>query len=233
MDGCAHYIRRCRFVSPCCNKIYTCRFCHNENETHEINRFEIKEIVCSKCDCRQVVSNECTNCGVVFGKYFCNICNLFDDRVEREYFHCVDCGICRISEQTEFVHCHECKTCMVKKHKCIKDVFDCNCPVCLENLFHSTKHSCTLQCGHSIHIECFHECIKNNNLFCSICRKIVISGDILKEYIKNFDDLIKEYPIQEELLFRIKCNDCSFHGEVVYHPYGMKCKDCGGYNTMR
>ncbi len=36
-DYCGHYIRRCKFVSPCCQKIYTCRFCHNDNESHVMN----------------------------------------------------------------------------------------------------------------------------------------------------------------------------------------------------
>ena len=74
--NCDHYFRRCKFVSPCCQKIYTCRFCHNDNESHEINRFEVKEIVCSNCDCRQRVSNECVECGIQFAKYFCAVCNL-------------------------------------------------------------------------------------------------------------------------------------------------------------
>ena len=50
MDNCEHYFRNFKLVSTCCNKIYICRFCHNENEDHEINRFEIKEIICCKCN---------------------------------------------------------------------------------------------------------------------------------------------------------------------------------------
>ena len=42
--------------SPCCGKVYPCRFCHNENEpTHELNRFAVSEVVCRNCNTRQPV----------------------------------------------------------------------------------------------------------------------------------------------------------------------------------
>ena len=42
--------------SPCCGKVYPCRFCHNENEpTHEFNRFAVSEVVCRNCNTRQPV----------------------------------------------------------------------------------------------------------------------------------------------------------------------------------
>ena len=44
------------FQAPCCNKTYPCRLCHDEKETHEIDRFAVKEVVCRKCDKRQPVS---------------------------------------------------------------------------------------------------------------------------------------------------------------------------------
>lgn len=30
------------------------------------------------------------------GEYFCRVCNLFDDGgIDKQFFHCDDCGICR------------------------------------------------------------------------------------------------------------------------------------------
>lgn len=236
IGNCEHYFRRCKFVSPCCKKIYTCRFCHNDNESHEINRFEVKEIVCSVCNCRQSVGNECINCGIQFAKYFCAVCNLFDDRIERNYYHCDKCGICRVANDEKYRHCDVCNTCVVdcdKPHICRENVFHNECPVCLENLFHSVKPSCILNCGHPIHVDCLVASIRNNKNTCSLCRKIVYSGDDLKHYIDYIDAQIELYPLQDELHYDVLCNDCSFQGQSEFHPFGMKCKGCGGYNTVK
>ena len=57
---CIHYNRGCSFVSPCCEKVYPCRHCHDEVEDiinikkpHKIDRFNIKKIICNKCDTKQ------------------------------------------------------------------------------------------------------------------------------------------------------------------------------------
>ena len=71
---CNHYERKCNIIAPCCNKEFPCRLCHNENSDHEINRFEIKEIVCRECNILQSASNECINCHIKFANYHCNIC---------------------------------------------------------------------------------------------------------------------------------------------------------------
>jgi hypothetical protein len=52
-------------------------------------------------------------------------------------------------------------------------------------------------------------------------------------YNRGIDSLIEAHPIQEELLFAVNCNDCGHKGEAKFHPYGMKCGGCGGYNTSR
>jgi hypothetical protein len=52
----------------------------------------------------------------------------------------------------------------------------------------------------------------------------------MNEYI---DAQIELFPFQEEISYNIKCNDCPFSGEAKFHPYGMKCGGCGGYNTTK
>ena len=56
------------FQTPCCNKLYMCRYCHDENEAHYFNRKSVTELICTECDTRQKVQAECSNCGVTFGK---------------------------------------------------------------------------------------------------------------------------------------------------------------------
>ena len=65
---CEHYVRRCSLVAPCCNKVYVCRHCHNDAETHEMDRHAVKELICHECNQQQPVSQTCNNeaCGITF-----------------------------------------------------------------------------------------------------------------------------------------------------------------------
>ncbi|KAH3694231.1 hypothetical protein DPMN_081671 [Dreissena polymorpha] len=85
------------YLAPCCKKFYKCRVCHDENETHDetyvIDRKAVELIKCSMCDLVQNVRNICESCNVVFGKYFCEKCRLYDDE-DKGQFHCDECGLC-------------------------------------------------------------------------------------------------------------------------------------------
>jgi RING finger/CHY zinc finger protein 1 len=124
--GCSHYKRKSKFVTPCCKKVYTCRFCHDDKEDHTVNRKEVTELICTLCEMRQPVQAECQNCGIRFGKvgtshcvtctlisvqYTCLECNLFDDE-DKNQFHCPGCGICRIGGADKFFHCEKCNMCL-------------------------------------------------------------------------------------------------------------------------
>ena len=234
--GCEHYVRRCRLIAPCCDKEYVCRHCHNESEAHEMDRHAVKEVVCAACNEQQTVSNTCcnNNCGIQFAAYFCAVCNFFDDRIERNYYHCDKCGICRVKGDKDFVHCDKCGTCVASlDHHCKSDRFHTDCPICLENLFHSTKPANVLPCGHPIHVHCFISCMQQNRLSCPLCRKTMMSPDSLRLYNAGMDASISGTPMQENIAYASRCNDCNFSGEVRFHPYGLKCGGCGGYNTRR
>lgn len=136
--GCEHYKRKSKFVviidfcklffiifvsilincffflflqTPCCNKVYTCRFCHDEQETHTVKRKEVTELICVLCDTRQPVQATCQKCHCRFGKYTCLECNLFDD-VDKKQYHCNGCGICRLGGRDRFFHCAKCNMCL-------------------------------------------------------------------------------------------------------------------------
>ncbi len=55
-----NYLSSYYFVlqSPCCSKVYSCRLCHDEQESHRIDRHAITEIICRKCSIRQPVSRD-------------------------------------------------------------------------------------------------------------------------------------------------------------------------------
>jgi RING finger/CHY zinc finger protein 1 len=241
--GCEHYLRKCKLVSPCCDTIYTCRLCHDEEkyygifdpkEKHKLDRFNIKEIICSECNEKQLVSEKCTNCGIFFGNYFCDICNLFDD-TDKGQFHCDKCGFCRVGGRDNFIHCDNCHMCIGKDifetHKCIQ-VKESLCPICMSDLYTSTDKIIPLLCGHYMHINCLCEYLQSNYK-CPVCAKSVIETSKLNEYL---DREISITPMPTEYInvkSNILCNDCHKESVTNFHIVGLKCQECGGYNTRR
>ena len=169
--GCEHYNRKCKLIMPCCNKSFSCRICH-DNEMYDNNidfkkahklgnhRFNIKDIICQFCFTKQKKSKKCVNCQIIFGNYFCNICNLFDD-IDKQQYHCYKCGFCRVGGKENFKHCDKCNLCVGinTEHKCSKLG---NCTICLEDLQTSRKSLYFLKCNHTLHYNCFTEYIKTN-----------------------------------------------------------------------
>lgn len=125
---------------------------------HELDRKGIKEVVCAVCDKRQPLGTFCMACGVAFGEYACIKCPFFDDNLEKEPFHCDECGICRVGGRENYFHCATCGSCyglsLKDNHKCVERAMHQNCPVCFEYLFDSTEPTTVLQCGHTIHASC-------------------------------------------------------------------------------
>jgi len=239
---CSHYEKGCKLVATCCNKVVHCHICHDESQDHEMNRYDIKEIICNECNKIQKPSLSCEECHLQFGKYYCKKCNLWENK-DPEYnciFHCNKCGICRKvssnEDKTDYYHCDECNCCMHLKmknnHKCIKDKLNIDCCLCLEYIFKSRKASTTLQCNHTLHIECIHNLLKNGKISCPLCRKTMLDKTNLELYNNEMDTIIKNNPINEEIIKEIKCNDCNEKSNVLFHPFGMKCGNCGNYNVF-
>ncbi len=240
---CEHYQRNCKIVSPCCDTIYPCRLCHdlekydlemNPQVKHKINRFEIKEVICLSCDTRQEVSQYCVNCNECFGKYYCDICHLFDN-VDKGQYHCTLCGFCRIGGKDNFMHCEKCNMCINKNtydnHKCIQ-VKESLCPICMADMFTSTLKIMPMICGHYIHIDCLMEYLQTNYK-CPVCNKSIVETEILNKLI---DQEIENTQMPEEysnMKFNILCNDCHKESIVNFHIVALKCQHCGGFNTRK
>ncbi|KAH7578411.1 hypothetical protein JRO89_XS01G0378300 [Xanthoceras sorbifolium] len=131
----------------------------NPKEHHELVRRDVKQVVCSLCNTEQQVAQICSNCGVKMGEYFCNICKFYDDETSKGQFHCDDCGICRVGGRSEFFHCQKCGSCysvsVQDNHVCVENSMKNYCPVCYEYLFDSIKGSTVMNCGHTMHSDCF------------------------------------------------------------------------------
>ena len=178
MDGrsckCEHYVRRCLMVTPCCGKTYPCRLCHDSYENHEVNRFAVEALQCTQCLKRQPVATHCNNCGIMFGRYSCTICRMFDDK-ECGQFHCNDCGICRKGGEDNFFHCQSCGICLTKNikdtHKCRQESGRDVCPVCFESIHTSTESSIAPSCSHLIHMKCHRLIMEYGHRRCPYCNQ--------------------------------------------------------------
>lgn len=237
---CNHYNRNCLIFTDCCNKYYSCRICHDENEDHTLDsRKSVNKIKCIKCNTEQSISNECinSNCKIEFGKYYCEVCRLWENNKNRYeiFYHCSDCNICRCGPKENFFHCKKCNSCIninIKDtHKCIKDSSLTECPICFENMFFSSTPVTTLQCGHLIHVTCLTSYIESNEYKCPSCKKSIGDMKLMWDQMRVVCAIQKtpeEYKGWKSLIF---CNDCEKRSKVDYHLLSHECKICNGFNT--
>ena len=143
--GCAHYRRYNKLQCNTCGKWVTCRFCHDEVEDHTLQRSKTKYMLCMLCRTPQKAAADCKQCGQRMARYYCDKCKLWDDEPTKSIYHCDECGICRIGEGLgkDYYHCQKCGVCisisLQYSHRCIERNLDCDCPICGEYLFSSTK----------------------------------------------------------------------------------------------
>ena len=102
--------------------------------------------------------------------------------------------------------------------------------ICCQDLFTSTKPTIKLPCSHILHSHCGLEWMKRS-IGCPLCRKTMIDGDTLIKFNQEIDKFISDLQIHTEELVNAYCNDCNQHFDVKYHPFGLKCVNCGNYNT--
>jgi hypothetical protein len=81
------------------------------SKKHELDRKRITRVVCALCALQQDVGEACTGCGAAFGAYACTRCPFYDDDLDKQTFHCDDCGICRVGGRDHYFHCATCGSC--------------------------------------------------------------------------------------------------------------------------
>uniref|UniRef100_A0A0E0HHT9 Uncharacterized protein n=1 Tax=Oryza nivara TaxID=4536 RepID=A0A0E0HHT9_ORYNI len=234
--GCEHYKRKCKLVAACCNKLFTCRFCHDKVSDHTMERKATVEMMCMQCLKVQPVGPNCQtpSCnGLSMAKYYCSVCKFFDD--ERSVYHCPFCNLCRLGQGLgiDFFHCMKCNCCLGMKlieHKCREKMLEMNCPICCDFLFTSSAAVKGLPCGHFMHSACF-QAYTCSHYTCPICSKSL--GD-MTVYFGMLDGLLAAEELPEEYRDRcqdILCNDCERKGRSRFHWLYHKCGFCGSYNT--
>lgn len=230
---CEHYKRNSQIQCIDCKKFYGCRFCHDENEGHDIDKFKINHMKCKICLKEQPISNICIECDSKMAHYYCDICHLFDDDQTKIINHCDKCGICRIGDNK---HCDKCNMCFSKEgfdsHKCIDaSKYNDDCVICLESLKNSRNHTTIIKCGHLIHMECLNDFIRSNQYQCPLCKKSIVdmshNWEIIENYV-NSCEMPEEY---KNKMVNVFCNDCEKKSLTNYHFTYNQCQECNSWNT--
>ena len=249
--GCKHYSRGVRLVAACCGAAHVCRFCHDEAEDHTIDRFATKEMVCMRCGERQPSSATCRGCGVAPAKYFCSVCNFWDDT--EDVYHCPFCNVCRRGKGLgkDFFHCMQCNSCVsltMGPHDCGRadgephggvSAMESDCPVCKDFLWNSDTPVKAMPCGHMMHTRCF-EAYTKHYYTCPLCRKSL--GDF-SAYFRMLDAILAEEREANaarsageresgvKTTQRVACNDCGEETVAPFHFVYHACAACRSYNT--
>ncbi|KAI3649527.1 hypothetical protein MP228_005159 [Amoeboaphelidium protococcarum] len=237
--GCKHYQRSCKLQAACCGKFYTCRLCHDEQETdHQINRHATVNMMCMLCKVVQPAAQQCANppCQATMARYYCDVCKFWNNDPNQSIYHCDKCGLCRIGRGLgiDYFHCDKCNVCLAMNlkdnHRCIERNLDQNCPICEDYMFTSTSTVIFMACGHSIHLTCYNEHIKNSYQ-CPICWKSLSN---MNAYFQQIDKMLENHTMPaeyEDFYSVILCNDCEEKSKTKYHFLYHKCQCCGSYNT--
>ncbi|KZV46081.1 RING finger and CHY zinc finger domain-containing protein 1-like [Dorcoceras hygrometricum] len=199
----------------------------NVFDRHEIDRYDVKQVICSVCDTEQPVRFLAPSCAI--------LCSNPMFMIDKGLFHCDDCGICRIGGRENYFHCSKCGSCysvsLRNNHLCVENSMRHHCPICYEYLFDSMKDTAVMKCGHTMHCECYHEMIKREKYCCPICSRSIMDMSRAWEMI---DEEIEATVMPDEYRNKkvwILCNDCNDTTEVYFHIIGQKCSHCGSYNT--
>lgn len=97
----------------------------------------------------------------------------------------------------------------------------------------SLKTASILKCGHAMHTECQHNLLRSGSARCPICNASI--GETEARW-RAFDEAVAQTPMPHEYRdfnVEILCADCHESSSCVFHIVGLKCGECGGYNTVR
>ncbi|XP_066015075.1 RING finger and CHY zinc finger domain-containing protein 1-like isoform X2 [Pocillopora verrucosa] len=88
-------------------------------------------------------------------------------------------------------------------------------------------------CGHLLHSSCFTKLLESGGYACPICNKSLIN---MTRMWRTLDLEISQTPMPEEyreFYVLVLCRDCNKKSKVKFHVLGLKCMECGSYNTSR
>jgi len=192
--GCPHYRRDAKLRASCCGNFFTCRFCHDKESNHTIDRYSTKEVMCMRCGTIQFVSPHCQSkkCkGAPLARYYCGVCVFYDNTRKKTIYHCPFCKLCRVAREEKRCHCLKCGFCVSQSifapigfnHRCFQKMDDELCYYCREGLGAGTRAGVVvMMCGHIIHQNCFLKYLNSEDrTLCPICHQNAALDDVIHE----------------------------------------------------
>lgn len=198
---CIHYQKSSyKFYFDCCKIYDPCKRCHMERNCSNYENLVVDTISCSICETSQKPNDTCIGCNIKFSNSYCGICYIW---TEKDIFHCVKCGICRIGLSDNYIHSDYVGYCVSKDspYAYMKATKQCDknniCGICRESTFNSQKTTHILNCGHHLHTECYNQYLSSNRYNCIQCKKSIVD---MSEYWKHLKELINSQPIQNNCI---------------------------------
>ncbi|KAF3696155.1 RING finger and CHY zinc finger domain-containing protein 1 [Channa argus] len=138
------------------------------------------------------------------------------------------CGklyVCRLCHDAEENH-------QMDRFK-VREVQCSECQTVQQDIHTSRIEAHVLPCSHLLHNTCFDDMVKMGAYRCPLCMHSAFNMD---DRWFNIDLEISQSPMPTEyqgISTKIVCNDCQAHCTVRFHVLGMKCSNCGSYNTAQ
>ncbi|CAL6029738.1 CHY_zinc finger domain-containing protein [Hexamita inflata] len=244
VNGCDHYYRDAFPVCKICNKVYPCRFCHDDEVfDHRMDRKLFTDMQCLFCNEIGPIGTHCSKCGKQVSNICCQTCHTLcqiPNSVKPAY-HCDECGLCRVGLKEYSKHCQKCNSCYDSRnqseHKCVDS---CTCPVCQQDLSETITPEFSLKCDprHRIHAACYDQLLHNGTFVCPLDHKIIIDDDQYamlrgKVYHIYRSNEINYYGDEQLIMLKkAQCYDCNKYSYDVYVPQVPQiCHRCFGVNT--
>uniref|UniRef100_A0A0D9VTZ4 RING-type domain-containing protein n=1 Tax=Leersia perrieri TaxID=77586 RepID=A0A0D9VTZ4_9ORYZ len=231
--GCKHYRRRCRIRAPCCNDVFHCRHCHNESTVRAFVAFSssLRKMATSSIATQSnrssvsfvTPSSRCvTTAAFAWESTSAGSANSWTTILTGS-----------ISIAKIVASAGSCYSVSLRdKHYCIENSMKNNCPICYEYLFDSLRETSVLRCGHTMHLQCFHEMLKHDKFSCPICSMPIFDMD---KFLRALDAEIEAGMLHIDYMGKgwIVCNDCRDTTQVYSRVAGHKCCHCQSHNTCR
>ncbi|KAJ2745826.1 hypothetical protein GGI20_001881 [Coemansia sp. BCRC 34301] len=233
--GCSHYQLKAKLLAPCCSQWATCRFCHDKNTEHAMDRFAVSRMKCMLCLEEQPIGQQCRGCQQDMGRYYCDTCRLIDDGPYKDIFHCEQCGICLSGRRSDFYHCAVCDACVAigarGRHSCKEKRLHCTCPICDEWLSDSVLSIVQPACQHLMHEGCLSKHLEHSYK-CPVCSASLCDTKAIFDSIECYMRSSAMPPEYQGRLSTVFCNDCHRRSVTKYHFLYHKCQECNSYNTV-
>ena len=101
----------------------------------------------------------------------------------------------------------------------------------MEDIHTSRNPAHVTPCSHLLHTSCYQDMLARGLYACPTCG---LSMQDMTTVWRSVDREVAATPMPREyagLHRHILCKDCNTPSTVIFHVVGMKCSQCGSYNT--